>query len=113
MGICTEKHACETRLPHVNGRGVKNRKYGGQRLVVHQDRVFKQRALGKHALQTIQGSAHTSISLSNMSNILPYAQGIDLLYYCRFMIGHSLVRMGMCMHEHTCEAKLPHINGKW
>ena len=27
------------------------------------------------------------------------------------MIGHSLGRMGICMEEHTCEAKLPHING--
>ena len=27
------------------------------------------------------------------------------------MIGHSLGRMGICMEEHTCEAKLPYING--
>ena len=27
------------------------------------------------------------------------------------MIGHSLGRMGICMEEHTCEAKLPLING--
>ena len=31
---------------------------------------------------------------------------------CRCMIGHSLGRMGICMDEQTCEAKLPHINRK-
>ena len=27
------------------------------------------------------------------------------------MIGHSLGRMGICMGQHTCAAKLTHING--
>ena len=26
------------------------------------------------------------------------------------MIGHSLGLMGICMEEHTCAARLPHIN---
>ena len=28
-----------------------------------------------------------------------------------FIKGHSLGRMGICMDEPTCEAKLPHKNG--
>ena len=32
-------------------------------------------------------------------------------HYCRLMIGHGLGRIGICMEEHTCEARLPHING--
>ena len=67
----------------------------------------------------IQRIQHHCISLGNIFNILPYAQGSDLsctysnvaYHYCRFMIGHSLWRIGMCMEEHTCEARLPHING--
>ena len=64
-------------------------------------------------------SLHSSLSLGNIFNILPCAQGSDLswtcsnvtYHYCWFMIGHSLGRMGIRMEEHTCEAKLPHING--
>ena len=60
-------------------------------------------------------------NLSNVTNVLPYAQGSDLrwtysnvtYHYCRFMIGHSLGRMGIYMEEHTCEAELPHINEKY
>ena len=59
------------------------------------------------------------INLSNIPNILPYAQGSGLsrtysnvaYHSCRFMLGHSLGRIGMCMEEHACEAILPHING--
>ena len=47
---------------------------------------------------------HKSIGLGNVFNVLHAAY-----HYCRFMIGHSHGRIGICMEEHTCEAKVPHI----